>query len=91
MTMTAKHVLYSGRVQGVGFRQTTLDLSEGFAVAGYVRNLPNGEVELFVQGEPAEVELFLTAIDRRMAGCIRSRTVSDAAAGDYDGFEIRHG
>jgi acylphosphatase len=86
--MTAKHVLYSGRVQGVGFRQTTLDLSEGFTVAGHVRNLPDGDVELFVQGEPAEIELFLAMIDRRMAGHIRSRTVTDAAVGDYDDFEI---
>jgi acylphosphatase len=87
-TMT-KHVLYAGRVQGVGFRQTTLEHSEGFSVAGYVRNLPTGEVELVAQGEPTEVELFLAAIDRRMGSLIQSRTVTDTAAGDWGGFEIR--
>ena len=87
--MTAKHVLYAGRVQGVGFRQTTLELSERFTVAGYVRNLPTGEVELVAQGEPTEVELFLAALDRRMAACIRSRQVTDTAPSDYDGFDIR--
>ena len=89
--MTAKHVLYAGRVQGVGFRQTTAEIAERFAVAGYVRNLPSGEVELVVQGDAAEVERFLTAIDRRMAGYIQSRTVTEAATGECDGFEIRHG
>ncbi|HEX3315251.1 MAG TPA: acylphosphatase [Gemmataceae bacterium] len=87
--MTAKHILYAGRVQGVGFRQTTAEIAERFTVAGYVRNLPSGEVELLVQGDAAEVERFLTAIDRRMEGYIQSRTVTDTAAGDHDGFEIR--
>ena len=77
------------RVQGVGFRQTTLEISEGFTVAGYVRNLPTGEVELVAQGDAAEIDLFLAMIDRRMGSLIRSRTVTDAAAGDWDGFEIR--
>ena len=87
--MTAKHVLYAGRVQGVGFRQTTSEIAEGFTVAGYVRNLPSGDVELLVQGDAAEIELFLKLIDRRMASYIRSRTVTDTAVGELDGFEIR--
>ena len=41
-----KRVLYSGRVQGVGFRYTAHGLAQGYDVAGYVRNLPGGEVVL---------------------------------------------
>ena len=46
-----KRVLYSGRVQGVGFRYTTQALAAGHPIAGYVRNLPTGEVELVAEGE----------------------------------------
>src|SRR5439155_885059 len=43
-----KRVHYSGRVQGVGFRYTAQGLAADYAVAGYVRNLANGDVELVV-------------------------------------------
>jgi acylphosphatase len=88
--MTAKLVLYAGRVQGVGFRQTTFDLAQGFAIAGYVRNLPSGDVEVLAQGEAGEVDLFLAALDRRMSANIRSRHAADVAVGDHDGFDIRY-
>ena len=55
---TAKRVLYSGRVQGVGFRYSTRQLAADFAVAGYVRNTADGRVELVAEGDPAEVERF---------------------------------
>jgi acylphosphatase len=85
-----KHVLFAGRVQGVGFRQTAWEIAERFAIAGYVRNLPTGDVELVAQGEPAEIGGFLEALERRMSGYIRSREIADREAGDYEDFEIRH-
>ena len=48
-----KHAYYSGRVQGVGFRFTAQHVAEGFAVAGFVRNQPDGTVEVLAEG-PAE-------------------------------------
>ena len=60
--MLAKRVIFEGRVQGVGFRYTVKDLSRGFEVCGWVRNLPDGSVELHVMGEPAEVESFIKEI-----------------------------
>ena len=60
--MTARHVFYEGRVQGVGFRFTVKSLARGYEVAGWVRNLPDGRVELQASGEPGEVEGFLGAI-----------------------------
>ena len=44
-----KQVRYSGQVQGVGFRYTAQRLAEGYAVSGYVRNLPEGDVELVAE------------------------------------------
>src|SRR5262249_19435725 len=68
--MIAKRVYYSGRVQGVGFRYTAQRVAEGYAVAGFVRNRPDGSVELVAQGEPDQVEAFLRAIRTRLAGYI---------------------
>ncbi len=60
--MIAKQVIFEGRVQGVGFRYTVKDLSRGFDVCGWVRNLDDGSVELQVMGEADEVEDFIKEI-----------------------------
>ena len=88
--MICKHAYYYGRVQGVGFRYTAQSLAEGFAVAGYVRNLRDGSVELVAQGEPARIDDFLKAVATQMAGYIERVTESDETPGNYQGFQIRH-
>lgn len=60
--MTAKRVIFEGRVQGVGFRYTVKDLARGFEVRGWVKNLPDGSVELQVMGEASEVADFIREI-----------------------------
>jgi acylphosphatase len=60
--MLAKKVIFEGRVQGVGFRYTVKDLSRGFEVCGWVKNLPDGSVELQVMGACDEVESFIKEI-----------------------------
>lgn len=88
--MVCKRVLYSGRVQGVGFRYTCRELAKGFAVGGYVRNLPNGAVELAAEGEADDVQAFLDAIAQRMRGYIEDYTVEDLPAQGFKSFSIRH-
>jgi acylphosphatase len=89
--MICQRVIYTGRVQGVGFRMTTRHLADGFAVAGFVRNLPGGEVELVAEGEADEVARFLAAVAQRMAGYIQKVTVRDEPPTGQQGFQIRHG
>lgn len=60
--MKAIQVFYEGRVQGVGFRYTVRHLAKGFEVTGWVRNLPDGRVELQAGGEDQELSAFLDAI-----------------------------
>ena len=84
----AKLVHYSGRVQGVGFRYTTMHVARGFDVAGYVKNLPDGRVEMLAQGAEQEVQAFLDALGRQMSGYIRDTLVRDTSAGDYTEFRI---
>jgi acylphosphatase len=66
--MKATRVLYEGYVQGVGFRWTAKHLAHGYDVSGWVRNLPDGRVELQVSGEDAEVSAFLRAIRESSLG-----------------------
>lgn len=60
--MIAKQVIFEGRVQGVGFRYTVKDLSRGFDVCGWVKNLADGSVEMQVMGDAPEVESFIKEI-----------------------------
>lgn len=83
-------VLYSGHVQGVGFRYTAKAVAWGFEVAGTVRNLPDGRVELVAGGAREELAAFRRAM--REAGLehfIRDEVVTwDEARGEFRGFEI---
>lgn len=60
--MIARRIIFEGRVQGVGFRYTVKDLARGFNVCGWVKNLPEGSVELEVMGEADEVAAFVREI-----------------------------
>ncbi|KAB2641105.1 MAG: acylphosphatase [Verrucomicrobia bacterium] len=60
--MIAKRVIFTGHVQNVGFRYTVKDLARAFDVRGWVKNLPDGTVELQVTGEPGEVNAFIKEI-----------------------------
>jgi acylphosphatase len=83
-------VFYSGNVQGVGFRYTARRIAAGFKVVGYVRNLPDGRVELVVEGESHEVTRFLDQVRETMRDYIK-QIASDKspARGEFDRFEIR--
>src|SRR5262249_15372772 len=87
---TCKHVYYSGRVQGVGFRYTAQRLAESFPVTGYVRNLPNGDVEVVAEGPADQVEAFLAATAHRMGDYIQRTSVQDVNPGGYTEFQIRY-
>jgi acylphosphatase len=84
----AKHVTFSGRVQGVGFRFTAVDAAQRHAVDGTVRNSFDGTVELFVQGESDAVQAFLTDLGRRMGHYIAEQTVQEATPTGVKGFHI---
>lgn len=85
------HVFYTGRVQGVGFRYTVREVACGFEVAGFVRNLMDGRVELCAEGEEEELQAFLEGItESGLGGHIRNADVQwPVATGEFRGFEIR--
>lgn len=64
-------VFFQGHVQGVGFRYQTRQVAQGFEVAGFVRNLPDGRVQLEAEGAEAEVAEFIAAVETQLEGYIR--------------------
>lgn len=56
--MKTLHYTIRGRVQGVAFRHYTVIEAERFNIRGTVKNLDNGDVEVYAQGEAAAVERF---------------------------------
>ena len=83
-------VIFSGRVQGVGFRYQTLQVAKGYEVSGWVTNLSDGRVQLEAEGRPDEVRDFIVAIQERMEGYIRKVEQTETQrAPQYQGFSIR--
>jgi acylphosphatase len=84
-------VFYEGRVQGVGFRYTARRVAAGFDVAGYVRNLADGRVELVASGDDEEVDGFLMAVrESELAGHIDGELGEEIGKpAGLRGFEIR--
>ena len=83
-------ILYSGQVQGVGFRYTVRSVANGFDVTGSVRNLPGGGVELIAEGAKDELEAFRGAIrESGLDHFIRDEVISWAEPrSEFRGFEI---
>jgi acylphosphatase len=84
----ARRVYYSGTVQGVGFRYTARQIAEGFEVSGFVRNLPDGRVEIWAEGAAVEVERFLQAVSRRMAENIDEQRILEEPSVGMKSFDI---
>lgn len=82
-------ILYSGNVQGVCFRATVDTIADGFDVTGYVKNLPDGRVQVVVEGIEEQLERFHDAIQDAMAANIKNAQCSASpATGKYCNFSV---
>ena len=82
--------VYEGRVQGVGFRYRVSTIAKRLPVTGYVRNLPDGCVELIAEGIKVDIDDLLEQVRSGMGSAItRERQESQAATGEFTGFSIR--
>lgn len=83
------HVIYSGLVQGVGFRFTARDLANRNKVYGWVRNCVDGTVELLVYGEGKNVEIFLSELQQQFVLQIMNVRREDVVTSEtYDAFHV---
>ena len=91
MAAVAKHIWFSGRVQGVGFRYTARNVAARYRLTGYVRNEDDGRVEMVAQGQVEDIDGCLTEIGEVFRGYIRGVEVEDWVLNtSYRGFEITY-
>jgi acylphosphatase len=87
----ARTVYYAGRVQGVGFRLTAVRIASHHPVTGWVKNLRDGRVQVFVEGQPEAVDRFLADVRAYWKGSLESEEAQDGAAtGAYPRFDIAY-
>jgi acylphosphatase len=85
------HVLVSGRVQGVFFRDSTRQKAEELGLAGWVKNVPDGQVEALFEGPSERVREMVRWCEEGPQHASVERVSSDfaSASGDLEGFEVR--
>ncbi|MCU0637250.1 MAG: acylphosphatase [Methanothrix sp.] len=89
--MIAVHVRVSGRVQGVYYRAFTLERAKALGVKGWVRNVPGGGVEAFLEGERKQIGELLKAMKSGPTGAIiLGMELSELQAKGYEDFEIEY-
>ena len=87
--MMAKLIHFSGRVQGVGFRATAVWIARSHPVVGWVKNLPDGRVALWAEGEEADVHAYLNALRQQMDEYITGvQTQPKQPAGQFHSFDV---
>ena len=91
MAKTAKHIIFKGRVQGVGFRYTAHQTASRYDLTGYVRNLPDGTVEALMQGTKASVQACLDSIQNTFGGYLLEFDATDRPVDPrYHDFRITY-
>lgn len=90
MNQAAFTAIVHGIVQGVGFRYYALRKAREYGLAGYVRNLPDGTVEAYAEGNREVLERFLSDLQRGPAGSVVDRVEVEwvAATKNYSTFSI---
>lgn len=88
--MVRVHVVVSGRVQGVWYRQSCRERAAGVGLAGWVRNLDDGTVEAVLEGQRPAVEAVLAWMtDGPPGAAVTGLRVSDEAPTGDTGFSVR--
>lgn len=89
--MTAKHIIFSGTVQGVGFRFTALRTANRYKLTGFVRNLPDGSVEMIAQGETGDIGHCIKDIKQHFGSYISEAKILDIPVNPkYKDFQISY-
>lgn len=80
---------FEGHVQGVGFRYQTSNVARGFEITGTVRNLSDGRVHLYAEGDESEVRAFQLSVADTLKNFINSVEIkTDSGARTCQGFKI---
>lgn len=89
MSRIAKHIIFTGQVQGVGFRFTALRIANRYQLTGLVRNLLDGTVEMLAQGPGDDIDDCVRDIEGAFAGYVGDTKVEEIPADpQYEDFRI---
>lgn len=77
MGQVARRIVFSGRVQGVGFRFTAHGAANRYQLVGFVRNLMDGTVEMIAQGNPEDIDDCIRDIEEKYAGTLGQIKIED--------------
>jgi acylphosphatase len=92
MKAERRTIHFAGRVQGVGFRATTVYLARDLSLSGTVQNLPDGQVELVVEGPAREIDVLVRRLREQFERLLRTvnQDVSPATGLLGQGIRIVH-
>lgn len=83
------NVIMKGRVQGVGLRRAAKFLAEQLQVTGYIRNLSDGSVEIYVQGKKMELYSFISQLQEAFPNsAVDHVQFTPVASSTYETFDI---
>jgi len=86
-----RRLIYSGRVQGIGFRYTTASIARRYGVSGFVRNLSDGTVELVAEGTAVALDEFFDEIASTLGRNITAAQITEFQTDEkLNRFEIRY-
>ena len=89
MKQVTKRIVFTGRVQGVGFRFSAHSIARRIGLTGQVRNMANGTVEMVAQGTPETIDQCLCDLKETYQHSIREIIVEQIeSAGEYTNFKI---
>ena len=75
--MIAKHIIFTGRVQGVGFRFTARRAANRRQLTGFVRNVPNGSVEMLAQGRSEDIDDCIQDLKEYFSGYLKETRIEE--------------
>lgn len=89
MSQAAKHIIFTGRVQGVGFRFTAFHTANRYKLTGFVRNSPDGTVEMLAQGFSKDIDDCIREIKKSFPGYLRETKIEEVPQNpQYTDFKI---
>ena len=90
--LKAKRYIVKGDVQGVGYRYFAVRVAQRLGVKGFVRNLPNGDVEAYAEAAEKNLEEFRRDLLKGpMMSHVTEVIVSEEQSkGTFNSFEIRY-
>jgi acylphosphatase len=87
--MLTVKAIAKGKVQGVGFRYTAMDIAKKLHLTGFAKNLPDGTVELFVTGDEPTIHQFFEALREAFNLQEEQIVIENQPLEHFSTFEVR--